>query len=117
MEKTVQLVPSIYSPSGWEVLRPDAGTMPELSERERDAMRAADRISFSSALKEFGLTRDQFETLQSLLPSIFPRVLGHIKSGGTLVNPLGTKTEATFSRQQFAAFFARLREISSWDNQ
>ena len=107
--KTVEMIPSEYSPSGWEKVTPEPGTRPELTNHEREAARMADRISYTSALKTFRLTPAQFEVLQSTLPSIFPKILGHRKSGGTLTNPLGTKTEAVFSREAFTALFGVAR--------
>jgi hypothetical protein len=112
--KSVQMIPSVYSPSGWEILRPEPGTMPEQTNHEREAARVANQISYSKALKEYRLTPTQFDALQSTMPSIFPKPIAHEKSGGTLTNPLGTKREAVFTRDAFAAFFARTREFASW---
>jgi hypothetical protein len=111
-QQAVQLIPSEYSPSGYEKLTPELGTRPELTQQEREEDRLADLISYSQALREYRLTADQFEALQSLAPSIFPPRLAFTTTGG--IGRIGGKTEAKFSRTAFAAFFARMRELATW---
>jgi hypothetical protein len=110
--QTVTRTPSVYSPSGFEISSPTPGSRPEPTQQEREAAREADKVRFSTLCREYHWTPAQFEAMQAGI-TFFPKKRGDVRTAGTFGVALGTKTEAVFSREQFARFFEQMRDLAA----
>jgi hypothetical protein len=107
--RTVTRIPSEYSPSGYEIVRPEAGTRPEPTSDEREAAIKADLQKYSEFKTEQHLSDEEVEFLQGGLT--FPPAIG--RAGNNWHAMLGQKSEAVFSRAATDAFIVRLKRMAA----